>query len=172
MENSLNEIPLDEIEDNNLVKPQFFLLIYNIKSKHNVDSLVRSAISFGCKKIFVLGHNKKVITKITNNELYCNLVSFEYFSSVEQIINYTKKNNINILGVEIGENSIPIQNYSFKGDTLFILGNEGSGMNKNQKDMCNQFVYIQQYSQKTGSLNVAMAASIIFYHFVSWAEYK
>jgi tRNA G18 (ribose-2'-O)-methylase SpoU len=38
-------------------------------------------------------------------------------------------------------------------------------MNQKQKNLCENFVYIQQYSQKTGSLNVAIAASIIFYHF-------
>ena len=53
-----------------------------------------------------------------------------------------------------------------------MLGNEGSGLNQNQIDICDQFVYIAQYTDKTASLNVAIAGSIIFHHFGLWAGYK
>lgn len=66
----------------------------------------------------------------------------------------------------------PIQEQPFKGDTLFVLGNEGAGLNKNQIDICDHFVYIPQYTNKTASLNVAVAASIVFHHFALWANYK
>ena len=44
-------------------------------------------------------------------------------------------------------------------------------MNYKQKEMCDHLVYIPQYSSKTGSLNVAIAGSIIFHHFGVWAGY-
>ena len=52
-----------------------------------------------------------------------------------------------------------------------MLGNEGSGLNQNQIDICDHFVYIPQYTDKTASLNVAIAGSIIFHHFALWAGY-
>ena len=39
-------------------------------------------------------------------------------------------------------------------------------------DICDHFVYIPQYSDKTASLNVAIAGSIIFHHFALWAQFK
>ena len=33
-------------------------------------------------------------------------------------------------------------------------------------------MYIPQYSDKTASLNVAIAGSIIFHHFALWAQYE
>ena len=53
-----------------------------------------------------------------------------------------------------------------------MLGNEGSGLNQNQIDICDHFVYIPQYTDKTASLNVAIAGSIIFHHFALWAGYS
>lgn len=53
-----------------------------------------------------------------------------------------------------------------------MLGNEGSGLNANQMAICDHFVYIPQYTDKTASLNVAIAGSIIFHHFALWAQYK
>ena len=68
--------------------------------------------------------------------------------------------------------AVPIHKHPFKGNTLFVLGNEGSGLNNNQIAICDHFVYIPQYTNKTASLNVAVAGSIIFHHFALWAGYK
>lgn len=40
------------------------------------------------------------------------------------------------------------------------------------KQICDFFVYIPQYTNKTASLNVAVAGSIIFHHFAVWAGYE
>ena len=45
-------------------------------------------------------------------------------------------------------------------------------MNQPQKDACDEFVYIPQYSGATASLNVAIAGSIVFHHFALWADYN
>jgi tRNA C32,U32 (ribose-2'-O)-methylase TrmJ len=52
-----------------------------------------------------------------------------------------------------------------------VLGNEGSGLNSTQIAICDHFVYIPQYTDKTASLNVAIAGSIIFHHWAMWAQY-
>ena len=84
---------------------------------------------------------------------------------------FCNERNISICGIEIMPEAQPIHTHPFRGDTLFMLGNEGSGLNKNQIAICDQFVYIPQYTDKTASLNVAIAGSIIFQHFAAWAGY-
>ena len=145
----------------------FYLLIYNIQSKHNIKTLIQTALNFNCHKFLILGNIKKTLLKIfQNNKEIQN--KFEFFDEIEQLKIYLSENKIKTIGIEIGKNSIPIQNFIFEGNSLFILGNEANGMNQKQKNLCENFVYIQQYSNKTGSLNVAIAASIIFHHFFVW----
>ena len=53
-----------------------------------------------------------------------------------------------------------------------MVGNEGEGLNQNQIDICDQFVYIPQHTGKIASLNVAVAGSIVLHHFAVWAKYR
>jgi tRNA G18 (ribose-2'-O)-methylase SpoU len=145
----------------------FYLLIYNLQSKHNIKTLIQTALNFNCHKFLILGNIKNTLSKLFfNNKEIQN--KFEFFDEIEQLKIYLSENKIKTIGIEIGKNSIPIQNFIFKENYLFILGNEANGMNQKQKNLCENFVYIQQYSNKTGSLNVAIAASIIFHHFFVW----
>lgn len=74
-------------------------------------------------------------------------------------------------GVEIGESSKAVNTHPFVGNTAFFLGNEGTGLLPVHRQYCDYFIYIPQYTQKTASLNVSVAAGIIFHHFALWAEY-
>ena len=153
-------------------KYNFSILIFNIQSKHNVKSIINSALSFDCDKILIIGKDKKVLQQFYSNEKNKTVIDekFIVFENLEELKEYIKKNNIFVCGVEIGKDCIPIQKEPFKGNTLFVLGNEGMGLNKRQKELCDQYVFIEQYSNKTGSLNVCIAASIIFYHFFLWSN--
>ena len=153
-------------------KYNFSVLIFNIQSKHNVKSIINTALSFNCDKILIIGKDKKVLQQFYSNEKNQSIINekFVIFNGLEELKEYIKKNNIFVCGIEIGKDCIPIQKEPFKGDTLFVLGNEGMGLNQRQKELCDQYVFIEQYNNKTGSLNVSIAASIIFYHFFQWAN--
>ena len=153
-------------------KSKFSVLIFNIQSKHNVKAIINSALSFNCDKILIIGKEKKVLQQYYSNENNKSIINdkFIIFNNLDELKEYIKKNNKYVCGVEIGKDCIPIQKEPFKGDTIFVLGNEGMGLNQKQKELCDQYVFIEQYSNKTGSLNVSIAASIIFYHFFNWAN--
>jgi len=162
------------IENNNInnKKPDFYVLIYNIGKSKNLGTLIRSASAFNCKKILVLGSNKKILKSFFGSQGTVKKMDFVFFETIEELKKYCNDNTITICGIEIGGKSEAIHRHKFQGNTLFVLGNEGSGMNDKQKKLCDEFVYIPQYSDKTGSLNVAIAASIIFHHYAIWADYK
>ena len=150
----------------------FYLLVYNISKHKNIGTLIRSASAFNIKKVFIIGENKKIIKKFFGSQGTVKKTEFLFFEDIKNVKEFCKENKIFICGVEIGENSKPINSHPFKGHTLFVMGNEGSGLNKKQHEMCDHLVYIPQYSSKTGSLNVAVAGSLIFHHFALWANYK
>lgn len=99
-------------------------------------------------------------------------IEYEPFNSLEECKEVLHQRGIRICGVEIGQGSLPIQAQPFTGSTAFFLGNEGTGMLPVHKKLCDFFVYIPQYTEKTASLNVAVAAGIIFHHFALWAGFK
>ena len=49
---------------------------------------------------------------------------------------------------------------------------QGTGLSQGQVQLCDAFVYIQQYGAGTASLNVSVAASIVLHHFALWAGYE
>ena len=70
--------------------------------------------------------------------------TFRFFDCLTEVSEYWTQNNISICGIEIIEGAEPVHKAPFKGDTLFMLGNEGTGLNQNQIDIWDHFVYIQQ----------------------------
>ena len=106
-----------------------------------------------------------------NQGTYKNMEYQPYQSLQECKLDLNNK-GIKICGVEIGEGSLPIQKHPFTGSTAFFLGNQGTGMLEVHKKICDYFVYIPQYTEKTASLNVSVAAGIIFHHFGLWAGYQ
>ena len=148
----------------------FYLLLFNISKVKNAGTLVRSAAAFNCKEVFTVEKKKSVKDRLTfGSQGTEDLMDFRLFDSLTQIKEYCKANQIFICGVEICPKSESVSKFPFKGSTLFVVGNEGTGLNVNQKEICDHFVYIPQYTEKTASLNVAIAGSIVMEHFAVWA---
>lgn len=152
---------------------EFYVLIYNISKAKNIGTLIRSACAFGVKQIFVLGTDKKIMKKFFGSQGTVQKVEFKFFENLTVLKEHCSQNSIHFCGIEIGNEAKPVHKFEFKGNTLFVLGNEGIGMNDKQKELCkDNLVYIPQYSDKTASLNVSIAASIVFHHYALWAGYK
>lgn len=48
---------------------------------------------------------------------------------------------------------------------------QGTGLSEHQANLCDGFVYIQQYGAGTASLNVSVAAAIVLHHYALWASF-
>ena len=153
-------------------KPEFYVLIYNIGKSKNIGTLIRSASAFNIKQVLVVGENKKVLGKFFGNQGTVKKTEFVFFKDFVELKEFLKENEITVCGIEIDKSAEPVNKQPFKGNTLFVLGNEGAGMNQRQRELCDQFVYIPQYKSTTASLNVSVAASIVFHHFALWADYQ
>ena len=98
--------------------------------------------------------------------------SFRRFDNLDDCRRYLKEmGDIAIVGVEIMDGAADVNTHPFSGDTAFLMGNEGTGLNDKQVEVCDQLVFIPQYGGGTASLNVCVAASILFQHFAVWAQY-
>eukprot|EP00922_Rhytidocystis_sp_ex-Travisia-forbesii_P019124 GHVS01028367.1.p1 GENE.GHVS01028367.1~~GHVS01028367.1.p1 ORF type:complete len:251 (-),score=34.41 GHVS01028367.1:811-1563(-) len=146
--------------------PASFVIVNNISKGANAGSIVRSAVAFGTKEIVVVGERKLKTFGNQGTNRHC---TFRHMGSLSEAATYLHGRGVRICGIELTPNAVPCHYHPFVGDTAFMLGNEGTGMNQKQLDMCDQFVYVPQYSGGTASLNVGVAASIVLHHFAVWA---
>eukprot|EP00939_MAST-03C_sp_MAST-3C-sp1_P001474 g1474.t1 len=96
----------------------------------------------------------------------------ETFENLKHVREYCVENEIRICGVEIMDEAKPVHDHPFSGPTAFLVGTEGAGLSKREMSYCDSFVYISHYGNGTASLNVAVAASIVFHQFALWAKYR
>lgn len=180
--------------DNNN-KPKCYLIITNISKKANVRSLLLLAAAFGCATVFVAGQKKfdfsaaegssstdlphQLRAMVRDGQM--DIVRFDrldeciaHIKSIgagdDEIDNRQQRRPIRVVGVEIDPSSQDVEGEPFEGDTAFMMGNEGQGMNEKQMSLCDGFVKIAQYGGGTASLNVYVAASIVLHRFHHWAR--
>lgn len=151
-------------------KPECFLIQHNIGKKHNVGTLARCATAFGVKAVLLVGSRQYNAFGAHGSAEH---VEFRHFNTLADCRKWLKEEKgAQIIGVEICQGAQRVQSHPFTGNTAFLLGNEGQGMNQNQMDVCDSFVYIPQHGPGTASLNVACAAAIVLHQFATWADYQ
>lgn len=158
-----------------------YLLLHNIAKPKNVGMIVRSACAFNVQKIFLISKDpeKKLKSKLLKDfgvsfgaQGTENKIEYEFFFSVKAAKDYFVEKGIKIVGIEIGNGARSLHKPgAFEGDTVLVPGNEGDGLIEPLKSICDYFVYIPQYTNKTASLNVAVATSIMLAEFARWAGY-
>mmetsp|Transcript_20399 Transcript_20399/g.32872 ORF Transcript_20399/g.32872 Transcript_20399/m.32872 type:complete len:323 (-) Transcript_20399:195-1163(-) len=159
----------DTSHHNQKKKAEMVILIYDVAKKKNIGTIIRSAVAFGVSKILVVGQKRNL--KTFGHQRTRNFMQFIYFEKLEEAVKHLKDSNFEILGCEICDSAKSVVSHPFRGNTAFMFGNEGSGMNAKALKACDRFIYIPQHGHGTASLNVSVAASIILHHFAVWACY-
>ena len=147
-------------EEKLLTKVQKQLVLDGIQDPGNLGTLIRLADWFRIEQIIcsedtVDFYNPKVIQASMGSFLRVNLV-------YENLENYLKNGDFINIGTDMeGEN---IYDFDFPEKFNLILGNEGNGMRPEKEKLLNHQISIPRFgsSQSTESLNVSMAAGIIF----------
>ena len=147
------------------------VLFYNVAKQSNVGPMIRTAAAFGINEILVSGKNNaksprtKFGAKGTDKKM-----RFSYYDSFPAAVEELKKDGFHIMGVEIREDAIPVDEGPFDHDKIvFVFGNEGTGLNDTAVKACDSFVRIKQFSEKTASINVATSAGIVLHAWALWA---
>ncbi|KAJ0404083.1 hypothetical protein P43SY_000867 [Pythium insidiosum] len=146
-----------------------YLILNNVQKNKNIKNMLISASAFGVSEVFIVGQRKFDLEE--HAAFLAKLrVPITRIATLKECREHCVQHGIRILGVEIMGEAKSLLDEPFVGDTAFIMGNEGSGMNSAQVGICDGFVYIPQYGGGTASLNVTVAASIIMQSFALWAR--
>jgi 23S rRNA (guanosine2251-2'-O)-methyltransferase len=153
------------------------VVLQDIRSIYNVGSIFRTADAAGVEKIYLCGITPgpldrfgRPIKKFIKVSLGAEkTVAWEKIKNTGKLINKLKKDGYKIFAVEQSKNSLPYFTLHPKPSTLnkiaLIFGNEVKGLPKAILKKCDQILEIPMQGKKE-SLNVAVAAGIVLFHFL------
>jgi 23S rRNA (guanosine2251-2'-O)-methyltransferase len=147
---------------------EFCIILSDLKSPQNVGMIVRSAVAFGCRKMFMIGSKPWEFKKGTQafSRKLEDLITIESYNNEDSIFNIIHNEGCIPIALEISENkSSFLSNFVFPEKVAFIVGNEATGIPSTLLAKCSYILTIPQYGP-VGSLNVAVAASIGMYEFM------
>jgi len=145
---------------------QFYLILPDIRSCHNVGAMFRTADACGVTKLLLVGYTpdppRPQIDKVSlGAETW---MPWEHRANLKTLIGTLKKKKVLVIGLEKIKESIKIEDLRLKinSDVALIVGNEVDGISEEILKMCDVVVHISMYGKKE-SLNVSIAAGIAMY---------
>src|SRR3990167_3152084 len=129
---------------------EVYVILHNIRSLHNVGSVFRTADGVGVSKIFLTGYTPSPVDEmgrprreIEKTALGAErVVSWERVPRASWLISHLKKENIQVVALELVDNAINYRDYKPKGPTALLLGNEVRGLSPALLKKCDAVVYI------------------------------
>ena len=135
-----------------------------IRTPANIGMCFRVAESFGVAKVYLHESSptkeNRVVKKTARNTE--NQIDIESYTDFSKIIAQLKKENNTIIGIEITDKSVAIQNFDFKSHQkiVLLLGSERHGIK--DTDVLDATVAIPMYGRNS-SMNVIHSLAIALY---------
>jgi len=135
-----------------------------IRTPENIGMCFRISESFGVDKIYFHESsptvaNRKVINTARNT---INQIKHDFYTDFDTVIHQLKEEGNTIIGIEITDKSINIQDFNFKNHNkiVLLLGSERNGI-KNV-DLVDYTIAIPMYGRNS-SMNVIHSLAITLY---------
>lgn len=160
------------------------LLLHNIRSVHNVGSLLRSGDGFGVERVIFSGytpypelpHDKRLphLRRKLTEALHKTALGAENSLSLDRVddplvlMSDYAANGYRLVGLEQDQRSQLLNSYQPHEKTLLILGEEVDGINQEMLAACHDLVEIPMRGDKE-SFNVSVAGAIAMYALTSKA---
>lgn len=134
-----------------------------IQDPGNGGTVARSALAFNYQGMIISNssfdqYNDKFIRATKGSLFDLPIVRVDLVSALKEY----KRNGYQIIAAELDKNAVMIKKYKPNNKYVLVLGNEGQGLSKEVRELCDVSVFIPQ-SKLVESLNVGVAASICMY---------
>ncbi len=154
------------------------IIAHDIRSTHNIGSILRTADGFGVEHVYFTGitpypkepndtrlpHiSNKLTNQINKTALGAiDTVNWSYHDNILDLITALKINSYQIVGLEQSKSSISLNTYNPQSKIALLLGSEVEGLNCKLQKLCDELIEITMYGKKE-SFNVAQATAIALY---------
>ena len=144
------------------------VVLDDVRSMHNVGSVVRTGDAFRIEAVYLCGiTSTPPMTEIHKTALGAeDSVSWKYFPTALEALQELKNNGYEIYSVEQAHGSTMLQDFQPNADQKYavVLGNEVKGVHQEVIDASDGCLEIPQFGTKH-SMNVSVTAGIIIWHF-------
>lgn len=163
---------------------EIVILVHDIRSTHNVGSLLRTAEGLGVKHVYFSGYTpypllesddrlphlaRKIDAQIEKTALGAStMVSWSVEHNVTDCIALLKRDGFSVIALEQSDDSIPLPDYKPPEKVTLLLGREVEGIDEALLASCDATIEIPMYGKKE-SFNVVQAAAMALYHIRSAA---
>lgn len=139
-----------------------FALLGEVQDPHNVGAIIRSAAAFGLAAVLIPEHNQAQATGtvIKTSAGMAFRVPLVAIGNVNDTLRDLKKRGFWTYGLAM-EGSVDLDKEGFEKPSVFVLGNEGSGIREKTLEECD-FALSIPMNPRCESLNVAVSAGIVF----------
>ncbi len=137
------------------------LVLGEVQDPHNVGAVIRSAAAFGLKGVLIPPHNQAPVTgtvvKVSAGMAF--KIPLVTISNVNSTLRDLQELGFWIYGLE-GNGTVSTVTEKFTKPSVFVLGNEGSGLREKTKEACDDLISIPIHP-RCESLNAAAATAIV-----------
>lgn len=137
------------------------LILGEVQDPHNVGAVIRSAAAFGLKGVLIPPHNQAPVTgtviKVSAGMAF--RIPVVAISNVNAVIRDLQKRGFWVYGLE-GDGTVSTTTEQYTKPSVFVLGNEGSGLREKTKEVCDDLISIPIHP-RCESLNAAAATAIV-----------
>jgi 23S rRNA (guanosine2251-2'-O)-methyltransferase len=155
------------------------VIAHDIRSTHNVGSLLRTCEGLGVSKVYFTGYTpyppaqndtrlphiaQKLGKQIDKTALGAEeLVPWTHSDDIATCIVELRRADYTIVGLEQTKHSIALPDFKVAQKLALLLGREVEGITPEVLALCDQLVEIPMFGQKE-SFNVVQAAAMALYH--------
>lgn len=167
--NAMAVVPIPELEFNiSEITNQFCVALDFVQDPGNMGTIIRAAGWFGIKNIVcspdcVDVYNPKVIQASMGALLHVKV----FYHDLKKLLEFAVKSSIPVFGTLLEGDSIYTHKLDNKG--IILLGNESKGISDKLLPFITEKIKIPRFSnarEGIDSLNVGMAASVVFSEFL------
>ena len=157
---------------------EIVLIAHDLRSSHNVGSLLRTAEGLGVKKVYLTGYTpypqhkqdkrlphiaQKVHKQISKTALDAEtLQEWEHLDSIGTLIKKLKNDGYQIAALEQTGSALPLNEFEAPNKIAILLGREVEGVEPEILDICDFHLEIPMFGNKE-SFNVVQAAAMALY---------
>jgi 23S rRNA (guanosine2251-2'-O)-methyltransferase len=142
------------------------LVLGEVQDPHNVGAVIRSAAAFGFAGVLIPPHNQApvngTVVKVSAGMAF--RIPLVTIPNVNTVLRDLKDNGFWVYGLE-GEGTTKTTTETYPKPTVFVLGNEGSGLREKTKELCDELLSIPIHP-RCESLNAAAATAVVM---AGWA---
>ncbi len=158
---------------------QLIIIAHNLRSAHNVGSLLRTAEGLGVNQVILTGYTPyplsegdnrlphlaaKIHNQIKKTALDAEeQLSWKYAENIETVFAELKRQGFVMAAVEQAIDSIKLPDYVPPAKIALIVGREVEGLEPEILALCDISLEIPMFGKKE-SFNVVQAAAMALYH--------